>query len=49
MVWHLFSSCQGKTVFDTWHGVNLKFNFRRTVESATMEQWYEILQIASSI
>jgi hypothetical protein len=30
-------------------GVNLKFSFRKTVDSATMEQWYEILQIASTI
>jgi hypothetical protein len=36
-------------VFDAWDGVNLKFNFRRTVDSATMEQWYEILQIANNI
>jgi hypothetical protein len=36
-------------VSESWDGVHLKFNFRRTVDSVTMEQWYEVLQIASSI
>jgi hypothetical protein len=27
----------------------LKFTFRRTVDSRVMQQWYEVLQIASSI
>jgi hypothetical protein len=49
--WDVYSIIfeQGKIIYDAWDGVNLKFTFRRTVDSATMEQWYEILQIASTI
>jgi aryl carrier-like protein len=34
---------------DAWDGSHLKFTFRGIVDSATMEQWYEIVQIGGSI
>jgi hypothetical protein len=36
-------------VRDSWDGVNLKFTFRRTLDNETMEQWLEVLQIASCL
>jgi hypothetical protein len=40
---------QEKIVMAVWDGLNLKFIFRRTVNSDTMNQWLEILQIASGL
>jgi hypothetical protein len=40
---------QGRTVEESWDGWNLKFTFRRTVNSLVMELWEEVKQIASSI
>jgi hypothetical protein len=34
---------------EAWDGDNLKFSFKSTVDAATMEQWHEIMQIASTI
>jgi hypothetical protein len=36
-------------VCEAWDGVNLKFTFRRTVDHRLMDQWYEVVQISSSI
>jgi hypothetical protein len=40
---------QDKTVQDAWDGVDLKFIFRRTVDIRLIQQWYEVMQIASNI
>jgi hypothetical protein len=34
---------------DAWDGSNLKFTFRRTMDSRLMRQWEELLQVAESI
>jgi hypothetical protein len=34
---------------DDWDGENLKFTLRRTVDRRTLEQWHELIQIASNI
>jgi hypothetical protein len=34
---------------DAWDGVDLKFSFRRTVDSRLMSQRQEIVQVASSV
>jgi hypothetical protein len=49
--WDLYTIVneQCNTMSEAWDGVNLKFNFRRTVNHRVMDQWYEVLQIASSI
>jgi hypothetical protein len=36
-------------VSEAWDGSNLRFTFRRTIDSRGMQQWYEIVQIAESI
>jgi hypothetical protein len=36
-------------VDQAWDGVNLRFTFRRTVDSRLMRQWEELLQIAESL
>jgi hypothetical protein len=36
-------------LFEALDGDNLKFSCRRTVDAATIEQWYEVMQIASTI
>jgi hypothetical protein len=36
-------------VNEAWDGVNLMFTFIRTVDERVMNQWYEVMQIASSI
>jgi hypothetical protein len=36
-------------VRDSWDGVNLKFTFRRTMDREIMEQWLEVIQIASCL
>jgi hypothetical protein len=48
--WEIYSinNEQGKTIKEAWDGVNLRFTFRRTVDSHLLNQWEE-LQIASSI
>jgi hypothetical protein len=40
---------QSKIVNETWDVVNLMFTFIRTVDERVMTQWYEVMQIASSI
>jgi hypothetical protein len=40
---------QGKTVRDSWDGVNLKFTFCRIVDMMLLNQWDEVIQIASSL
>jgi hypothetical protein len=40
---------QGEIIMGVWDGLNLKFIFRRIVNSDTMNQWLEILQIASGL
>jgi hypothetical protein len=40
---------QGKIMSEAWDGINLKFTFRRSVDSRLMTMWLELLQIASSI
>jgi hypothetical protein len=40
---------QGCSVYDAWDGAQLKFSFRRIVDSRLKQQWYELLQIASDI
>jgi hypothetical protein len=49
--WNVYSIIceQGKTVCEAWDGENLKSSFRRIVDAATMEQWYKIIQIVSTI
>jgi hypothetical protein len=39
---------QGKTIYEAWDGVNLRFTFRRTVNRELLEMW-ELKQITSSI
>jgi hypothetical protein len=46
---YLIINEQGATIREFWDGVNLKFTFIRTVDSKTMNQWYELLQIVQSI
>jgi hypothetical protein len=40
---------QGKTLSEAWDGQTLKISFRRKVGERMMNQWYEVVQIASSI
>jgi hypothetical protein len=40
---------QGKTLDEAWNGLNLKFTLRRIVYRVLMNQWDELVQIASSI
>jgi hypothetical protein len=40
---------QGCSVREAWDGLHLRFTFKRTVDSRTMNLWYEIMQIASGI
>jgi hypothetical protein len=40
---------QGKSVREAWDGKNLKFSFRRTVDVRVMNQWLEVVQIASCL
>jgi hypothetical protein len=49
--WKLYSIVNehGKTLREAWDGHNLKFTFRRTVRRKVMDQWYELIQIASGI
>jgi hypothetical protein len=49
--WEIYSIINehGCSVRDAWDGRNLRFTFKRIVESRVMMQWYELLQIASSI
>jgi hypothetical protein len=49
--WEVYSIIneQGKIVAKAWDGVDLKFTFRRTADRNIMNQWREVVQIASSI
>jgi hypothetical protein len=49
--WSLYSIVneQGKAICEVWDGENLRFTFRRTVDQEMMDQWHELLGIASSI
>jgi hypothetical protein len=40
---------KGCSMSEAWDGLHLKFTFKRTVDSRTMNLWYEIMQIASGI
>jgi hypothetical protein len=40
---------QGKTLREAWDGHTLKFSFRRTIGEWVMNQWHEVVQIASAI
>jgi hypothetical protein len=40
---------EGISLRDAWDGVNLKFTFRRSVDTRLMNQWYELKQIVSSV
>jgi hypothetical protein len=37
----------GKTIREAWDGVDLKFTFRIIVNSEIMNQWLEVIQVAS--
>jgi hypothetical protein len=49
--WDLYSISNEKniSVKDAWDGRNLRLTFRRTVSQTLMNQWYELLDICSSI
>jgi hypothetical protein len=40
---------QGCSVREAWDGENLKFSFRRTINSRLMQLWYELVEIAKGI
>jgi hypothetical protein len=40
---------QGVTIKEAWDGSNLRFTFRRIVDSRLMLQWGDFLRIAESI
>jgi hypothetical protein len=37
------------SIKEVWDGENLKFTFRRTVDNRLMNQWHELVQIASNV
>jgi hypothetical protein len=39
----------GKAICEVWDGENLMFTFRWTVDQVVMNQWHELLEIASSL
>jgi hypothetical protein len=45
MYWDIYCIIneQGKTIRETWDGVNLMFTFRRTVNTELMNQWCKLL------
>jgi hypothetical protein len=49
--WDLYSISNEKniSVKDAWDGRNLRLTFRRTVSQTLANQWYELLDICSSI
>jgi hypothetical protein len=49
--WELYclANEQFRTVAELWDGQNLKITFRRCFDHNLMTQWYELVQIASSI
>jgi hypothetical protein len=49
--WDIYSIVNehGCLVSEAWDGQHLRFTFKRTVDSRTMELWYELIQIASDI
>jgi hypothetical protein len=40
---------QGISIEKAWDGDNLKFIFRRTVDNRVMNQWYDLVHIATNI
>jgi hypothetical protein len=40
---------QGYTIREAWDGENLKFSFRRTLNSRIMQIWLELVEIARCI
>jgi hypothetical protein len=50
-LWEIYSIIneQGSTVREAWDGLHLRFTFKRTVDSRTMNLWHEVMQIASGI
>jgi hypothetical protein len=49
--WDIYSIAneQGISLRDDWDGCNLKLTFRRTIDSNTMDLWYEMLQLVISV
>ena len=49
--WRLYEIVNEKigTVCDLWDGTNLKCTFRRTVNQSLMNEWLEVLELASTI
>jgi hypothetical protein len=49
--WSLYTIVneQGKSISEVWDGENLRLTFRRIVDRETMNQWNELVQIASCI
>jgi hypothetical protein len=49
--WSLYSIVNehGKAICEVWDGENLRFTFRWTVDQVVMNQWHELLEIASSL
>jgi hypothetical protein len=45
----LIANEQGCSVREAWDGENLKFSFRRTINSRLMQLWYELVEIAKGI
>jgi hypothetical protein len=46
---YLIVNEHGCTVREAWDGENLKFPFRRIVNSKLMQLWYELVEIARGI
>ena len=49
--WRLYEIANEKTgtVCELWDGTNLRCTFRRTVDQCLMNEWLEVLQLASTI
>ena len=46
---YILANEQNVTISDVWDGIQLKITFRGCFDDALMAQWYEIVQIASSL
>jgi hypothetical protein len=49
--WEIFSIVNehGITIREAWDGANLRFSFRRNIDSRVMNLWYELQEIDGSI
>lgn len=49
--WPIYSICneQTKSIREVWDGTHLKLTFRRIFDDRLMEQWYQLVEIASSM